>query len=78
MYVSTLGGAIYFVFLFFIQILPFFEDETYKVFIEDMRNLLKNEKEFKERYCEVNHISSRENEVQDEPGDITYIKVKKD
>ena len=56
----------------------FFEDETYKVFIEDMRNLLKNEKEFKERYCEVNHISSRENEVQDEPGDITYIKIKKD
>ena len=56
----------------------FFEDETYKVFIEDMRNLLKNEDEFKKRYCEVNHISSRENEVQDEPGDITYIKVKKD
>ena len=55
----------------------FFEDETYKVFIEDMRNLLKNEKEFKERYCEVNHISSREHEVQDEPGDTTYIKVKK-
>ena len=26
MYVSTLGGAIYFVSLFFIQILPFFED----------------------------------------------------
>ena len=55
----------------------FFEDETYKVFIEDMRNLLKNEKEFKERYCDVNHISSREHEVQDEPGDTTYIKVKK-
>lgn len=55
----------------------FFEDETYKVFIEDMRNLLKQEEEFKKRYCEVNHISSRENKVQDEPGDTTYIKVKK-
>ena len=55
----------------------FFEDETYKVFIEDMRNLLKNEKEFKERYCDVNHISSREHKVQDEPGDTTYIEVKK-
>ena len=53
----------------------FYEDETYKVFIQDMRNLLKNVDEFKNRYCEVNHITSREHRVKDEQGDITYIKV---
>ena len=52
----------------------FFEDETYRVFIEDMRKLLKNEDEFKNRYCEVNHISSRENRVMDEQGEVSYIK----
>ncbi len=52
----------------------FFEDETYKVFIQDMRNLLKREDEFKNRYCEVNHISSRTNRVCDEQGEINYIK----
>ena len=52
----------------------FFEDETYKVFIEDMRALLKNEDEFKKRYCEVNHITSRNNTVENEQGDISYIK----
>ena len=55
----------------------FFEDETYKVFIQDMRNLLKREEEFKNRYCEVNHITSRENKVQDEQGEIAYKKVLK-
>ena len=53
----------------------FFEDKTYRVFIEDMRNLLKQEDEFKDRYCEVNHITSRKNRVQDEQGDIAYTKV---
>ena len=33
----------------------FFEDETYKIFLQDMRALLKQEDEFKRRYCEVNH-----------------------
>ena len=55
----------------------FFEDETYKVFIQDMRNLLKREEEFKNRYCEVNHITSRENRVQDEQGEVAYKKVLK-
>ena len=55
----------------------FFEDETYKVFIKDMRDLLKKENEFKDRYCEVNHITSRTNKVKDEPGEINYIKVLK-
>ena len=53
----------------------FFEDETYKVFIQDMRALLKREEEFKDRYCEVNHITSRENRVKDEQGEIAYKKV---
>ena len=52
----------------------FFEDETYKVFLEDMRNLLQNEEEFKKRYCEVNHITSREHKVQDEQGETTYLR----
>lgn len=52
----------------------FFEDETYKVFIGDMRALLKKEEEFKNRYCEVNHITSRAHRVQDEPGEIAYTR----
>jgi len=50
----------------------FFEDETYRVFLSDMRTLLKNEVEFKERYCITNHIKSRENKVKDELGEISY------
>jgi hypothetical protein len=53
----------------------FFEDETYKIFIQDMRNLLKRANEFKNRYCEVNHITSREHRVKDEKGEIAYTKV---
>jgi uncharacterized protein len=52
----------------------FFEDKTYKVFIQDMRNLLKNEEAFKDRYCKVNHITSRKHRVCDEPGDIAYTR----
>ena len=48
----------------------FFEDFSYKVFLRDMRELLKNKEEFKNRYCEVNHIISRKNQVKDEPGVI--------
>lgn len=50
----------------------FFEDEAYKVFISDMRALLKNEDEFKNRYCEVNHIKSRKHRVCDEQGELAY------
>ena len=51
----------------------FFEDRTYSTFLHDMREILKDEKEFKDRYCSVNHISSRENKVEDEPGAIEYL-----
>jgi len=50
----------------------FFEDETYREFLKDMRALLKNEIEFKKRYCEVNHIKSRNNLVRDELGETSY------
>lgn len=53
----------------------FFEDNTYKVFISDMRELLKHEKEFKDRYCEVNHITSRDHNVEDEAGEVEYTKA---
>lgn len=48
----------------------FYEDDVYKNFLREMRELLKNEEEFKECYCEVNHISSRRNKVKDEPGAV--------
>ena len=52
----------------------FLEDETYRIFLNDMRTLLKDEVEFKNRYCEVNHIKSRENKVADEQGEVGYTK----
>lgn len=51
----------------------FFEDKIYKDFLIDMRALLKNETEFKDRYCKVNHISSRDHLVKDEPGAVEYL-----
>ena len=53
----------------------FLEDETYRVFLQDMRNLLQDEVKFKNRYCEVNHIKSRNNKVADETGEIGYTKI---
>lgn len=53
----------------------FYEDKTYEIFIADMRALLKKEDEFKNRYCEVNHITSRNNRVCDEQGEIAYTKT---
>ena len=52
----------------------FLEDNTYKTFLQDMRNLLQNETEFKKRYCLVNHISSRESKLLDEKGELDYLK----
>ena len=55
----------------------FFEDKTYQVFIQDMRDLLKREDDFKNRYCEVNHITSRKHKVKEEPGDLAYTYIKR-
>lgn len=50
----------------------FLEDEIYRIFLKDMRNLLKNEKEFKDRYCKVNHIKSRKHKLFEEEGEVAY------
>lgn len=55
----------------------FYEDQTYQEFIKDMRELLKQEDEFKNRYCEVNHITSRDHTIGEEQGEINYTKVNK-
>ena len=44
-----------------------------KTFIDEVYE--ENEEEFKNRYCEVNHITKRQNKVQDEQGEISYSKV---
>lgn len=36
-----------------------------------------HEIEFKDKYCEINHIKSRENRVCDEPGEVEYSLPKK-
>lgn len=51
----------------------FLEDDDYKNFLNDMRELLKNEEEFKNRYCDVNHIKSRQHKVCEEAGELDYI-----
>ena len=43
-------------------------------FLAEMRVLLKDEKRFKDRYCEVNHIQSREHIVAQEAGETSYLK----
>lgn len=43
----------------------FYEDEAYREFLKEMRELLKNEDEFKQRYCVVNGIDRRDRAVQD-------------
>lgn len=55
----------------------FYEDNIYKEFIKDMRELLKDEQRFKDRYCEVNHIENRHHRVIDEEGNTSYMRVLK-
>ncbi len=51
----------------------FLEDDDYKNFLHDMRELLKDEKAFKDEYCKINHITSKDHRVEEEPGEINYI-----
>jgi len=44
----------------------FLEDDIYRKFLKDMRELLENETEFKNKYCEVNNIKSRNNKLSEE------------
>lgn len=46
----------------------FLEDETYRKFLKNMRDLLKDEKAFKDMYCRVNNIKSRTNKLCEESG----------
>ncbi len=55
----------------------FYEDEIYRIFLKDMRQLLKNEQEFKKLYCDVNHIKYRNSKVKDESGATEYYNLKK-
>ena len=50
----------------------FLEDDDYRNFLKEMRELLKHEEEFKDRYCEVNHIKSRQHKVCEEDGEVDY------
>lgn len=55
----------------------FFEDDIYKLFLKEMRELLKKEEEFKNLYCEINHISDRNHLVREEAGEPFYYRVLK-
>jgi len=46
----------------------FYADDEYRDFLAEMRQLLYDEAAFKEKYCEVNQISSREHTLAEEPG----------
>ncbi len=52
----------------------FLEDDKYRAFLADMRELLKHEKEFKDKYCEVNKIKDRTHKVEDEEGILDWEK----
>ena len=51
----------------------FYEDQTYTEFLKDMRDLLQREEDFKDRYCSVNHITSRDHVLREEKG-VQYTK----
>ena len=46
----------------------FYADQEYKDFLAEIRQLLRSEDAFKERYCAVNQISSREHTLAEESG----------
>ncbi len=51
----------------------FYEDDVYKNFLVDMRKLLKQPEKFKNEYCKVNKIKSRNHKVCEEPGRIDLV-----
>ncbi len=53
----------------------FFADSDYETFLADMRELLKDGEKFKNLYCEINHVSSREHCLKDEPGETSYTNL---
>lgn len=55
----------------------FFEDEIYRAFLSDMRELLKDEKAFKDRYCMVNNITNRNTKVIEQKGCESFFEENK-
>ena len=53
----------------------FFADKDYETFLTDMRELLKDGDKFKNLYCKINHVSSREHSLKDEPGETSYTNL---
>ena len=53
----------------------FFADKTYENFLRDMRLLLEDGDKFKKMYCEVNHITSYDHILDEEPGETSYINM---
>lgn len=50
----------------------FFEDKIYSKFLSDMRDLLKNDKSFKDRYCRINNVEDRSKKIIDLKGCEDY------
>lgn len=53
----------------------FFEDDIYQVFLRDMRDLLARPKDFKDLYCDINHLTDRSKVVDDYSGVCESVKV---
>lgn len=51
----------------------FYPDQEYYDFLQAMRQLLKDENKFKQKYCEVNHILSRRHTLAEETGVISKL-----
>ncbi len=51
----------------------FFEDDEYRDFLTEMRDILQKDEEFKTRYCKVNHITDRNSKVKDNEGETEYF-----
>ncbi len=53
----------------------FYEDDVYKKFLIEMRKLLKDPDKFKQEYCRINHIKSRNHKVREEEGRLDLVKT---
>lgn len=53
----------------------FFADDDYETFLKEMRELLKDGEKFKNLYCEINHVTSRNHCLKDEPGETSYTNL---
>lgn len=53
----------------------FYEDDVYQIFLKDMRNLLSRPRDFKNLYCDINHITDRSQNVDFYPGIENESKV---